>query len=232
MANDTIFQVNSTMVTGTSHFVDIVQANPDTEVAMHLMRNGEKITVQVTPEYSDEHEQVMIGIQFGGSLGLPWTLTGNPLEQIYSDSASIFRLLKALVTPSESKQAASGLGGPVSIFQMIFVSLQIGMLTTLGLVRFININLAILNLLPLPVLDGGHICFALWEGITKRKVHPKLVASLVNVFAILLLSAMAILTWRDSDRIWNISRFFGGDEPKTELVEPQTEPPPETTEAE
>ena len=82
------------------------------------------------------------------------------------------------------------------------------LLTAIGLIRFININLAVLNLLPLPVLDGGHICFALWEGITRRKVHPKVVASLVNVFAILLISAMLFLSWRDADRNWNVSRFF------------------------
>ncbi|WP_372795715.1 RIP metalloprotease RseP [Pontiella sp.] len=220
LADDTIFQINDTLIKGTSHFIEIIQANPDTEVIMHLIRDGGRMELPIIPEYSEEHDQVMIGIQFGGSLGLPWTLQGNPFEQIYSDASSIFRLLKALVTPSESKQAASGLGGPVSIFQMIFISLQMSMLTTLGLIRFININLAVLNLLPLPVLDGGHICFALWEGTTKRKVHPKVVASLVNVFAILLLSAMAILTWRDTDRIWNVSRFFKGDDAEQTTEQP------------
>ncbi len=217
--NDTILKVNGQMVQGTTHFSKIVQENPEAELDLLILRDGEKINIPVTPEYDEEYESAMIGIHYGGSQGLPWSLQGNPFKQIYSDSSSIFRLLKALVTPSESKQAASGLGGPVSIFQMIFISLQMSMLATLGLIRFININLAVLNLLPLPVLDGGHICFALWEGITKRKVHPKVVASLVNVFAILLLSAMAVLTWRDTDRIWNVSRFFGGDDQKTEQVE-------------
>ncbi|QBG46283.1 RIP metalloprotease RseP [Verrucomicrobia bacterium S94] len=230
--NDMIYRVDNTVVTGVEHFRELIQQNPDTEIMMYVDRAGEKLTIPVTPEYNEENDMVMIGIQFGGSMGLPWTLTGNPLEQISSDSSSIFRLLKALVTPSESKQAASGLGGPVSIFQMIFVSLQIGLLTTLGLIRFININLAVLNLLPLPVLDGGHICFALWEGITKRKVPPKVVASLVNVFAILLLSAMAILTWRDTDRIWNVSRFFKGDQQQTEMTEPTPDVSPGETGAE
>jgi len=207
-ANDIIISLDGTMIIGSQHFIDLIQANPDQEVQLEIERDGDKLTVPVTPSYDETHDMVMIGIQFGGALSLPWTLKGNPIEQINSDASSIFRLLKALTTPSESKQAASGLGGPVAIFTMIWISLKISLITAIGLIRFININLAVLNLLPMPVLDGGHICFALWEGVTRRKVHPKVVAALVNVFAILLISAMLFLSWRDVDRNWNVSRFF------------------------
>lgn len=208
MADDILISLDGTMIQGTDHFIELVQANPDREVPIMIERAGESMEIMVTPKFDESADKVMIGIHFGGAMSLPWTLTGNPIEQINSDASSIFRLLKALTTPGESKQAASGLGGPVAIFTMIWVALKMSLITTIGLIRFININLAVLNLLPLPVLDGGHICFALWEGITKRKVHPKVVASLVNVFAILLIGAMVFLSWRDADRNWNISRFF------------------------
>jgi regulator of sigma E protease len=208
MADDLLISLDGTMIQGTQHFIDLVQANPDTAVALSIERAGESLVKMVTPKYDEANDKVMIGIQFGGALSLPWTLTGNPFQQINSDASSIFRLLKALTTPGESKQAASGLGGPVAIFTMIWISLKMSLVTAIGLIRFININLAVLNLLPLPVLDGGHICFALWEGTTRRKVHPKVVGTLVNIFAILLISAMLFLSWRDVDRNWNISRFF------------------------
>ena len=219
--DDTLIRFGDTMIQGTSHFIELIQANPDTETSLVVERAGETLTVMVTPEYNKTNDKVMIGIQFGGALSLPWTLSGNPIQQINSDASSIFRLLKALTTPGESKQAASGLGGPVAIFTMIWISLKMSLLTAIGLIRFININLAVLNLLPLPVLDGGHICFALWEGITRRKVHPKVVASLVNVFAILLISAMLFLSWRDVDRNWNVSRFFKKAPATAPSVEPQ-----------
>ncbi|MEE9369006.1 MAG: RIP metalloprotease RseP [Pontiella sp.] len=222
LANDVLISIDNTMIQGSAHFIEMVQANPDTEVPLVVERDDQILKLNVTPKYSEENDMVMIGIQFGGALSLPWTLAGNPVEQIKSDASSIFRLLKALTTPSESKQAASGLGGPVAIFTMIWISLKMSLVMTIGLIRFININLAVLNLLPLPVLDGGHICFALWEGITRRKVHPHVVATLVNAFAILLISAMLFLSWRDVDRNWNISRFF--KKAPAEQVDPSPAP--------
>jgi Zn-dependent protease len=64
----------------------------------------------------------------------------------------------------------------------------------------ICVNLAILNLLPLPVLDGGHILFALFEIITRRKPHPKVVSVLVNACAVLLIGLMVLLFYRDIAR--------------------------------
>ena len=97
-----------------------------------------------------------------------------------------------------------------------------GILNALGLIRFININLAVLNLL-LPVLDGGHIVFSLYEGISRRKVPVKVITSLVNTFAILLISAMLYLSVRDVDRAFNIGRFFDKETPATtEPLKPVT----------
>ena len=71
---------------------------------------------------------------------------------------------------------------------------------TAGFLRLICVNLAILNLLPFPVLDGGHILFALYEIITRRKPHPKVVAALVNTFAVILIGLMLLLVYVDIAR--------------------------------
>ncbi|MBT8046349.1 MAG: RIP metalloprotease RseP [Pontiella sp.] len=221
--DDIVKVFNGIPVIDWNHFTELVQTAPDQTVTMTVMRNDELVDLTVTPKYDGSMDRTLIGVKLGGSMSMPWTLTGSPIEQIKSDSSSIFRLLKALTTKGEAKQATGGLGGPVAIFTMIWFALKMGIINALGLIRFININLAVLNLLPLPVLDGGHICFALWEGVTRRKVHPKVVATLVNVFAILLISAMVFLSWRDADRNWNISRFFkkapAAEQPLAEPVE-------------
>ena len=81
-----------------------------------------------------------------------------------------------------------------------------GIINALALMRFININLAILNMLPIPVLDGGHIIFSLFEGITRKKIPAKFISFLVNIFALLLISAMVWLSVRDVQRVTNINK--------------------------
>ncbi len=205
---DLVTQINGQDIYYWHELSGQIQQYADTEIPVVVLRKGESLSLSVTPLYSEEYEKVMIGVSPGDPNALPWAMSGKPIAQIKSDAVKIFRLLKALTTKGEAKQAAGGLGGPVAIFTMIWFSLKLGLPYAIGLIRFININLAVLNLLPLPVLDGGHICFALWEIITRRKVHPKVVVTLVNTFAILLISAMLFLSWRDVDRNWNISRFF------------------------
>ncbi|MCF7818043.1 MAG: RIP metalloprotease RseP [Kiritimatiellales bacterium] len=218
--DDIVKEFAGTRVVDWAHFTELVQQHPDQTVSMKVLRGEELVTLTVTPKYDEGMDRALIGVSLGGSGAMPWSLSGSPIEQIKSDASSIFRLLKALTTKGEAKQAAGGLGGPVAIFTMIWFALKLGIINALGLIRFININLAVLNLLPLPVLDGGHVCFALWEGITKRKIHPKVVGTLVNVFAILLITAMLFLSWRDVDRNWNLSRFFK-KAPAEQPVEPQ-----------
>ena len=209
---------------------DALQELGDRKTSITVQRKDETITMDITPkletlkdeETGEESTRVLIGVEVGDPGMLAWTMEGNVFQQVKSDGSKIFRLIQALSKKEERGSAAAALGGPISIFAMIWFALKLGFLYAIGLVRFININLAVLNLLPLPVLDGGHICFALWEGVTKRKVHPKVVATLVNVFAILLITAMILLSWRDSDRFWGISRFF--KKAPIEQAEPPAEP--------
>ena len=207
-SEDIVKSYNNEPVSDWSHFTELVQSTADKKTPLIVERNGKTIELEVIPAFDDSTDRVLIGVALGGSLAMPWKLSGNPLEQIKSDTSSIIRLLKALTNSDEAKQAAGGLGGPVAIFTMIWYALKMGIFNALGLIRFININLAILNLLPLPVLDGGHIIFSLYEGISRKKVPIKVISILVNAFAILLISAMIFLSVRDVDRAFNVGRFF------------------------
>jgi regulator of sigma E protease len=129
-----------------------------------------------------------------------WMPSRNPVDQITWDAGQIFRVLKALVTPKEAKAAASALGGPVMIAEGLYNQVRRNGWDALGFLRFLCINLAILNLLPIPVLDGGLIMFALYELLTKRKVPRKLINGLSQVFMYLFLGLMLLLVYRDIAR--------------------------------
>jgi regulator of sigma E protease len=124
----------------------------------------------------------------------------DPWLQLKWDAMSAVRVLQALIVPEskgERVAVARNVGGPIAIAIGLYHTVRGGMMGALGFLRMICVNLAILNLLPFPVLDGGHIVFALFEIITRRKPNPKVVSILVNAFAVLLIGLMALLFYSD-----------------------------------
>ncbi|MGN0855006.1 MAG: RIP metalloprotease RseP [Kiritimatiellia bacterium] len=130
-----------------------------------------------------------------------WMSKRNPIDQIVDDGKGIFHILKALVTPRKAAATAKALGGAVMIAQGTYSSIRHDFWTGLGFLRYLNVNLAILNLLPIPVLDGGLILFALIALVFRRRVPEKIVTTLSMGFMYLLLGLMAILLWRDCSRV-------------------------------
>ncbi|MBC8453707.1 RIP metalloprotease RseP, partial [PVC group bacterium] len=187
-ANDIIITFNKMEVPGPDEFIEMVSDCDEREYPIVVERDGEVLNLKVVPIYNEELERSLIGISIV-KMVMPWMREKEPVAQLRADAMGIVHLLKALVTPKKSKQAAKGLGGPVAIVAALWIAIKISLFNAVGFLRFLNINLAILNLLPIPVLDGGHIMFALWEMITRRRANPKVVNILVNAFAILLISA-------------------------------------------
>ena len=135
-----------------------------------------------------------------------WMPSRNPLKQLQWDVMNIVRVLKALVTPKESKAAAQALGGPVMIAQGLYTQVRNDVWDAFGFLRFLCINLAILNLLPIPVLDGSIIMFSFIELVTRRRLSGKFINMLTRMFMFLLIAAMLFLVYRDSLRTWRIHR--------------------------
>ena len=130
----------------------------------------------------------------------------SPLKQLQWDTMSIARVLKALVTPKESKAAAQALGGPVMIAQGLYTQVRRNVWDAFGFLRFLCINLAILNLLPIPVLDGSIILFSFIELVTRRRLGGRFMNFLTRVFMYLLIASMLFLVYRDSLRSFRLHR--------------------------
>ena len=135
-----------------------------------------------------------------------WMPARNPLKQLQWDVMNIVRVLKALVTPKESKAAAQALGGPVMIAQGLYTQVRNDVWDAFGFLRFLCINLAMLNLLPIPVLDGSIIMFSFIELVTRRRLSGRFINLLTRIFMCLLIAAMLFLVYRDSLRTWRIHR--------------------------
>jgi regulator of sigma E protease len=123
------------------------------------------------------------------------------------------------------------MSGPVGIIQMIFYKVFTdGYRGGLSFIILVTFSLAFFNLLPLPVLDGGHIVYAAIELVFRRKIPTRVVHWLQNAFAVLLISFMVYVTFYDVRRSPRFLRFFFPE--KTEAVEQPAEPPPAATETE
>jgi regulator of sigma E protease len=114
-----------------------------------------------------------------------------------------WKTLTNLVSGSLSPKA---LAGPVGIVQALQSSWSAGFKDALFWLGFVSLNLAILNLLPIPVLDGGHILFAAIEGVTKKPIKAKTMEKFIIPFVILLVVLFVYLTYQDIIRL--ITRFF------------------------
>jgi len=194
-AGDRIVSLNGVKLLSREHLIQLVDEHRDELLPAVIDRDGKELTFNVRPRYDEEIGRALIGIAFN-------TLEiRKPLTQIKSYATLIFRFLRALVTPKEAKAAARSAGGPVAIFNMFWYAVQSSFLLALSLTALINVNLAILNMLPIPVLDGGHIVFALWEWITRRPVNEKFMTFISNFFAIILIGLIILLTFQDVRRL-------------------------------
>ena len=206
LPGDLITEFDGVAIHSIDQLIDVVAARPEQEVPMTVERDGEPLQLMVTAHLDERLGRARIGIRFNQFyLDKEHLVHIPPGEQIRDHASLITTTLRALVNPPQAKYAASGLGGPVMIFAYLYGMAQAGIIMALRFTCLLNVNLAIINLMPLPVLDGGHICFALWEMVTRRPVNERVVAGLTTVFAVLLIAAMLYLSVRDVDRMMGMS---------------------------
>ena len=223
-AGDKVLAVGGNPVATWTEMVTEVQLTDGRETDFRVARDGGELTLQIAPArdattgacyilaLSETNQTARCAM---------WMPARNPLKQLAFDAKQIFRVLKGLVTPKEMKATGKALGGPVMIAEQIYATVRRDVWDGLGFLRFLNVNLAILNLLPIPVLDGGLILFALVALVFRRRVPEKVVAALSMAFMYALLALMAFLIFRDSARSWRIHTH------KPEVVNEAATPDPQ-----
>lgn len=150
--------------------------------------------------FESDQKRVKLGLALQD---LPVRYNPSPLSIFGSVLQDTGRTLSALFTGTLNPK---WMAGPVGIVEVIHHSWGIGVKEALFWMGLISLNLGLLNLLPIPVLDGGHICFSLVEMFTKKPIKAKTMEKLIIPFIVLLVALFVFLTYHDLIRIFG--RFF------------------------
>ena len=148
----------------------------------------------------DSQKKLILGIQLEDRAVI---YNPSPFRLFFSAFDETWRTIKALFTGYLSPKYMSG---PVGIVQAIHHGWTTGINEALFWIATISLNLGILNLLPLPVLDGGHVCMSIWEALTKKRIKAKTMERLIIPFIVLMLLFFLYATYNDIVRL--ISQFF------------------------
>ncbi len=221
---DLIQGVNGTRITSTRHLVDVIHANGDKEMELELIRGDETFTASATPKDNRLGIALMqdIGIIFKPEAikyvkqrpgPTPWAQVEDVLDKV----AITF---KALGRGKESGVGAKDLSGPIGIFGMLSIQVNTDLRLALSFLVLLNINLAILNLLPVPVLDGGHILMSLVEWVRKKPVSMRVQEYATTAFAVLLLCFFLFVTLADVKRVPLLHEIFKRDTQIDQSSEP------------
>ncbi len=169
---DIVLAINGETVFQTQ-FIDIVEGSPEKELEFLVDRNGEHKTLSITPKRVGEVGKIGIGHNIK-SIIKKYSLfaaIGESLRYNVDLAFLVMDFLKDLITGEAS---AKQLGGPLEIANFSYIALRAGFMALLGFIAFFSLQLGIINLFPIPVLDGGQILVLGLEGLFRRDFSPKL----------------------------------------------------------
>ena len=197
--NDIITGVNGTRIYNAAALVDEIEKNPSGELTLDLRRGGEQLQLKMRPALIEAEgiTKPRIGVKWdaGGQLSLSHP---DPVEQVYHSITSTLQTIGAVASPS-SDVKLQHMSGPimiVRIYYMLFES-DNGWKLALWFSVILNVNLAILNMLPVPVLDGGHIVLALIESVRRKPVNMRILEWVQTACATLIIGYMLYISFFD-----------------------------------
>jgi regulator of sigma E protease len=221
-SGDEIVSVDGTRMLNAFAFEQAVVADGKKSVAIVVRRHPTK---EQTEELTLPLPSIAAITAFD-SLGLTLTTDvtlsyPNPFEQIEGHAVMMYRSLVSLISP-HSDVGPSKMISPVGIIRIYFNAAESGLRAVFWLTILINVNLALFNLLPIPVLDGGHIMFATVARLRGKPLPLELMATVQSVFMVLLLSFVLYVGFFDFRRMARDHR--AENETKVTQPEPATVP--------
>jgi regulator of sigma E protease len=185
-------------------------------VRFSVVRNGKDFDLEVTPEIPQEEQYPRIGIAWDDNYGIVLDTYGKltrshptPLEQVRAATLAVVNTFGAIASP-KSDVKLQHMSGPVMMLRVYYLMFENrdGWLMAFWFSVVLNVNLALLNLIPMPVLDGGHITLAIIEALRRRPVNARVLEIVQTACAVLIIGFMVYIAFFD------VQDLFGRAGPK------------------
>ncbi|HSV31240.1 MAG TPA: RIP metalloprotease RseP [Atribacteraceae bacterium] len=198
-AGDVVFALNGITFDSVEDVAGAISASPGEEIVLSIRRNSETIFIPVTPEWNEEENRALIQVVFGmeSRRTNPFLTLGRSVTSVFG----WFALSVAGLFSTITGQIPLQLTGPIGIAQMAGQAAQVGFLNLLMFASLISIFLALFNLLPIPILDGGHLVLFAYEKIKKKPLDPDKVGIIYLIGVVFLILLAVFVTYQDFTRI-------------------------------
>ena len=210
-AGDQILASNDVLVTDWMQWVDSVRGHPDTVMNVELLRNNQAVFIELRPTAKDVDGQQVghIGAAvkpFDWPEGMIQTLEFSPLNALMKGVEATWSLVTMTVVSLQKMLvgliSVKNLSGPITIATVASASLQSGMESFLYFLGMLSVSLGVLNLLPVPVLDGGHLLFYLVEWVRGKPLSDKVQLVGWKVGVTLVMCVMMLAFYNDLSRLF------------------------------
>ena len=207
-SGDKIVKIGDTKITEYKQISPIITKNKDKAIDVTVERDGKEKTFNIKPEYKQQVvnkqkvDTYIIGFQAKKESSVISALENGVLYTI-NGAKVIFSLLGIMFASIfNGSFSFDMLNGPVGIYKNTEKVAAMGFETLIGYTAMLSVNLGIMNLLPIPALDGGRILFVIYEAIFRRPVNKKAEVVIIAAGAIFVFFIMIMVTWND------IMRYF------------------------
>jgi regulator of sigma E protease len=227
---DVVLNFAGVPISSREQLINLIEKRPGEATRMIVTRADEKVALTVTPRLNPTTKKGRIGVALGNSSATIYQVE-KPGPTPWAHMAEVWNktinVLTALVHSKQTGVGVKDLSGPPGILAMLAAYINTDYRLALSFLVLLNVNLAVLNLLPVPVLDGGHIVMAILERIRRRPLSVKFVEYTTTAFAVLLISFMLYVSFNDFRRFSLFKSMFQS-ETKVEPADNAAKPDPVT----
>lgn len=210
LVNDEIKEINGVKVNNWPEFKNEVVNIKENNIELKIFRDSKEEIIKLTPEIISERDdrgkevkKYYLGIEQKLEKNFLRSISYGAKETLYYSTLIFTGIIKLFSSIFTGGFSLDQLGGPVAIYEITSNVAKNGLFTTLRWIGLLSVNLGLMNLIPIPVLDGGRIIFVLYEGIFKKPISKKAQYYATAVFSVLLIILMLAVTWNDITRLFN-----------------------------